>query len=128
MSAKILFCLCFPRTSWPLNMELYAASACYEYNDQGTMIAAANPSLFNNKAACGKSYKVKCTGAINQGPNPCRGGTITVKIVDHCPGCGKNQLDLSQQAFSMIANPDAGRIRIHYTKYNQSFYFSFLFY
>ncbi|CAA2992671.1 Hypothetical predicted protein [Olea europaea subsp. europaea] len=94
----------------------YVPSACYEYNDQGTMIAAANPSLFNNKAACGKSYKVKCTGAINQGPNPCRGGTITVKIVDLCPGCGKNQLDLSQPAFSMIANPDAGRIRIHYTK------------
>lgn len=97
-------------------MELYVASACYGYQPQGTLIAAANPSLFNNKAACGSFYRVRCTGATNQGPYPCRDGTITVKIVDLCPGCGPNQLDLSQEAFSRIANPDAGRIRIDYTR------------
>ncbi|KAI3444098.1 hypothetical protein Pfo_000763 [Paulownia fortunei] len=93
----------------------YVPSACYGYQDQGTMIAAANPSLYNNGAACGRRYRVRCTGATNQAPQPCRNGEIIVRIVDLCPGCRANQLDLSQHAFSRIANPDAGRIRIDYT-------------
>ncbi|KAL2502379.1 Expansin-like EG45 domain-containing protein [Forsythia ovata] len=99
-----------------------AASKCYGNQGQGTMIAAANPSLYNNGAACGTSacgrrYRVKCTGGTNNGvPHPCTGSEETVTIVDLCPGCGNNQLDLSQQVFSTIANPDAGRIRIDYTR------------
>ncbi|XP_073158446.1 EG45-like domain containing protein [Henckelia pumila] len=93
----------------------YLPSACYGNQGQGTMIAAANRGLYSNGAACGKYYKVRCTGPTNEGvPQPCRNGEITVKIVDLCPGCGTNQLDLSQQAFSKIANPDAGRIHIEY--------------
>ncbi|KAL2481018.1 putative EG45-like domain containing protein 1 [Abeliophyllum distichum] len=95
----------------------YVPSACYGFQDQGTMIAAANPSLYNNGEACGRRYRVKCTGATNQGvPQPCTGNEVTVKIVDLCPGCGNDQLDLSQEAFSVVANPDAGRIK---TDYNQ---------
>ncbi|KAL0453802.1 UNVERIFIED_CONTAM: EG45-like domain containing protein [Sesamum latifolium] len=94
---------------------MFAASACYGFEDRGTMIAAANPALYNNGAACGRRYRVRCTGPTNQGiPQPCRNGEITVTIVDLCPGCGADQLDLSQQAFSMIADPNAGRIRIDY--------------
>ncbi|KAL0453800.1 UNVERIFIED_CONTAM: EG45-like domain containing protein [Sesamum latifolium] len=94
---------------------VYVPSACYGFQDQGTMIAAANSALYNNGAACGRRYRVRCTGPTNQGiPQPCRNGEITVKIVDRCPGCGANQLDLSQQAFSSIADPNAGRIRIEY--------------
>ncbi|KAI4295350.1 hypothetical protein L6164_035404 [Bauhinia variegata] len=95
---------------------VYVPSACYGYEDQGTLIAAANPSLYNNGAACGRMYRVTCTGGTNNVPNPCRSGSVTVKIVDLCPGCGENQLDLSQEAFSQIANPDAGRITIDYTQ------------
>ncbi|KAL3824696.1 hypothetical protein ACJIZ3_020725 [Penstemon smallii] len=79
------------------------------------MIAAANPAIFNNGAACGRSYSIRCTGPTNQGvPQPCRNGAITVRVVDLCPGCGANQFDLSREAFSMIADPDAGRILIDY--------------
>ncbi|KAI3444103.1 hypothetical protein Pfo_000768 [Paulownia fortunei] len=93
----------------------YVPSACYGFQDQGTMIAAANPALYNNGAACGRSYRVRCTGPTNQGvPQPCRNGEITVRIVDLCPGCGTDQLDLSQEAFSLIADPNAGRIQIEY--------------
>ncbi|KAL7138010.1 hypothetical protein ABFS83_10G133900 [Erythranthe nasuta] len=94
----------------------YLPSACYGYEGQGTLIAAANPRLYNNGAACGRTYKVRCTGGTNGTPNPCRNGEVTVKIVDLCPGCGDYQLDLSKQVFSRIANPDAGRIRIDYTR------------
>ncbi|KAL2481019.1 putative EG45-like domain containing protein 1 [Abeliophyllum distichum] len=93
------------------------ASACYGFQDQGTLIAAANPSLFNNRAACGSRCRVRCTAATNAGiPQPCTGNEVTVTIVDLCPGCGPNQLDLSRRAFSRIAYPDAGRIRIDYTR------------
>ncbi|KAL0404411.1 UNVERIFIED_CONTAM: EG45-like domain containing protein [Sesamum radiatum] len=94
---------------------VYVPSACYGFQDQGTMIAAANPALYNNGAACGRSYRVRCTGRTNDGVlQPCRNGEITVRIVDLCPGCGPDQLDLSQEAFAIIADPNAGRIRIDY--------------
>ncbi|KAL8488754.1 hypothetical protein ACS0TY_024883 [Phlomoides rotata] len=89
------------------------ASSCNGSEDQGTMLATVNPSLFNNKAACGTFYKVRCTGSTST-PRACRNGEVRVKIVVLCPGCGPNQFDLSREAFSVIANPDAGRILIDY--------------
>ncbi|KAI3444106.1 hypothetical protein Pfo_000771 [Paulownia fortunei] len=90
-------------------------SACYGFQGQGTLIAAVNPSIYNNGTACGRSYRIRCTGPTNQGiPQPCRNGEITVRIVDLCPVCELDQFDLSQEAFSMIADLNAGRIRIDY--------------
>ncbi|XP_047333374.1 EG45-like domain containing protein [Impatiens glandulifera] len=95
---------------------VYTPSSCYGFEDQGTLIAAANPSLFNNKAACGRMYRITCTGPTNQGvPQPCR-GSVTVKIVDLCPGCAADQFDLSQEAFSAIADPNAGVVTIDYVQ------------
>ncbi|CAI9782988.1 unnamed protein product [Fraxinus pennsylvanica] len=34
----------------------YVPSACYGFEDRGTMIAAANPSLYNNGGACGQRF------------------------------------------------------------------------
>lgn len=93
-----------------------AASACYGYQDEGTMIAAASESIWNNGAACGQMYTITCTGATNQGvPQPCTGQSVTVKIVDYCPppGC-QATFDLSEQAFAIIANTAAGKIDIDY--------------
>ncbi|XP_047333525.1 EG45-like domain containing protein [Impatiens glandulifera] len=95
----------------------YTPSSCYGFENQGTLIAAANRALFNNKAACGRRYRVTCTGRTNQGVlQPCRGGSVTVKIVDLCPGCAADQLDLSKEAFSAIADPNAGLINIDYVQ------------
>ncbi|KAJ4792538.1 Expansin-related protein 2 [Rhynchospora pubera] len=92
----------------------YTPSACYGNVNEGTMIAAASDALWNNGAVCGKKYTVKCTGPTNPGiPQPCTGKTVIVKIVDHCPGC-QGTLDLSKEAFSTIANPVAGIIKIDY--------------
>ncbi|PWA72893.1 hypothetical protein CTI12_AA264770 [Artemisia annua] len=90
------------------------ASACYGNTPEGVWIAAASDVLWNNGAICGKTFKVKCTGPTNPVPHPCNDGkTVTVKIVDHCPGCGGTS-DLSKEAFATIANPVAGVIKIEY--------------
>ncbi|KAL2317178.1 hypothetical protein Fmac_031054 [Flemingia macrophylla] len=96
---------------------VYTPSACYGYQDEGTMIAAASEAIYANGAACGKMYKITCTGATNNGvTQPCKGGSVTVKIVDLCPSPGcQATFDLSQEAFSAIANTDAGKIQIDYT-------------
>ncbi len=89
------------------------ASACYGNQNNGVMIAAAGDAIWNGGAACGKFYTVQCTGARNAVPHPCKAGSVTVKIVDHCPGC-PSTLDLSREAFSKIADPVAGIINIDY--------------
>ncbi|PIA51769.1 hypothetical protein AQUCO_01100562v1 [Aquilegia coerulea] len=92
----------------------YVPSACYGNKNNGVMIAAASDVFWYNKAACGKMYHVRCTGSTNGVPHPCRGNGVTVKIVDYCPGCG-GTIDLSKEAFAMIADPIAGRINVDYT-------------
>ncbi|XP_035843830.1 EG45-like domain containing protein [Helianthus annuus] len=100
-----------------INDPPYLPSACYGFQDAGVMIAAANQDLWQGGAACGKYFQVTCTGALNQGvPHPCTATpTVTVLITDFCPppGC-KGDLDLSQESFSIIADPSAGGIKISY--------------
>ncbi|PWA87839.1 barwin-related endoglucanase [Artemisia annua] len=95
----------------------YTPSACFGNQDQGNMIVAVNSGLYANGAACGTRYSVTCTGGTNAGvPQPCTGNSVDVTIVDLCPGCASNQIDLSQEAFAVIANTDAGRINIEYNR------------
>ncbi|KAJ7979533.1 EG45-like domain containing protein [Quillaja saponaria] len=93
----------------------YVPSSCNGFQNDGVMIAAASDAIWNNRAACGRSYRVTCIGATNQGvPQPCKGGSVGVKIVDYCPPGCRGTIDLSKEAFSAIANPDAGKIKIRY--------------
>ncbi|CAL1358559.1 unnamed protein product [Linum trigynum] len=90
----------------------YVPSACYGFEDQGVMIAAVSDPLWNNGAACGRMYNVRCTG-----PRNCKAGSVTVRVVDRCPSPGcQVTLDLSQEAFTQIADPDVGRINIEYNQ------------
>ncbi|XP_026387719.1 putative EG45-like domain containing protein 1 isoform X2 [Papaver somniferum] len=91
-------------------------SYCYGNKNQGVMIAAASDALGNKDAACGHIYNVTCVGPTNAVPHPCTSTpTVTVKIVDYCPGCG-GTIDLSKEAFAKIANPVAGVIKIEYNR------------
>ncbi|KAJ4709419.1 EG45-like domain containing protein [Melia azedarach] len=96
----------------------YVPSACYGFQDQGVMIAAVSDPLWDNGAACGRMYRISCTGRTNDGVlQPCRGGSVTVKVVDRCPSPGcQATIDLSQEAFSQIADPAAGKINIDYNQ------------
>ena len=68
-------------------------------------MGAYNPSNPNNNPVCGHKVKVWETS------NPSK--TVTVTIVDTCPGCkGRWDLDLSPAAFDKLANPSVGRIHL----------------
>ncbi|KAK9932004.1 hypothetical protein M0R45_019255 [Rubus argutus] len=95
----------------------YVPSSCNGYENDGVMIAAASNAIWDNRAACGRRYRVKCTGATNQGvPKPCKGNSVVVKIVDFCPPGCRGTIDLSREAFAAIANPDAGKIKIEFNE------------
>ncbi|KAK4404475.1 EG45-like domain containing protein [Sesamum angolense] len=79
---------------------------------------AASDAIWDNKAACGRSYKVTCTGATNKGvPHPCTGQSVVVRIVDYCPPGCRGTIDLSQEAFSIIANPEAGKSTLNLIRF-----------
>jgi hypothetical protein len=91
-----------------------SASACNGYKDDGDFIAGASDEIWENRGACGKYYLVKCIGATNLAPQPCKVEFVTVKIVDYCPPGCRGTINLSEETFSKIAHPSAGRIKIEY--------------
>jgi len=65
------------------------------------MHCALNTIDYQNSNACGACIEV--TGSL---------GKTIVKVVDRCPECKPGDVDLTQQAFSKIANPIDGRVPI----------------
>ncbi|KAB5589544.1 putative effector protein [Ceratobasidium theobromae] len=82
--------------------------ACGWSDSDSELVAAIGTSLYqqmmvdrnpNHCKACGKSAKVTW-----------RGKSVTVKIVDRCPGCGYNDIDLSPAAFRRLAALGVGKL------------------
>ena len=65
------------------------------------LVAALNDADYDTASACGACAEVT-------GPS----GAVVVRIVDRCPGCGAGSIDLSQTAFSQVAELSAGRIDV----------------
>ena len=65
------------------------------------MVGAINDADYNNALVCGSFVQVS-------GPN----GSVIIRIVDRCPECLEGDIDLSQEAFSKIADPVLGRVQI----------------
>lgn len=74
--------------------------ACGSKTSNASLVAAMNGAQYS-KEVCGKCAEVK-------GPR----GTVTVKILDKCPGCKEGDLDLSETAFAKIAKLSEGRVKI----------------
>lgn len=74
--------------------------ACGFGKSNDFLVAALNKSQYS-KAQCGKCALVK-------GPK----GSVTIKIVDLCPGCKNGDLDLSETAFEKVADLSDGRVDI----------------
>ena len=64
-------------------------------------VAAMDMPEWSGSAPCGECAAVT-------GPK----GSVTVRIVDLCPGCERGHLDLSMEAFAKIADVSAGRVPI----------------
>ncbi len=74
----------------------------FDASPNDLMIAAMNEPDYGDAVWCGACLAV--TGPM--------GNTITVRIVDSCPGCSHGDLDLSETAFGMLSPLSAGRISI----------------
>ena len=78
------------------------AGACsFDASPDDLMVSAMNADEYDNAALCGAFVHVT-------GPR----GDVTVRIVDLCPECKAGHLDLSQEAFAVIADPIEGRVAI----------------
>jgi expansin len=74
----------------------------FDASPNDLMIAAMNEPDYGDATWCGACLAV--TGPM--------GNTITVRVVDSCPGCSHGDLDLSETAFGMLSPLSAGRIAI----------------
>ncbi|KAH9314021.1 hypothetical protein KI387_022648 [Taxus chinensis] len=101
----------------------YVPSSCYGSDrgqfPAGNRFAAANDAIWDNQAACGRKYRVRClSGTSSEVMNPCRERSLVVKIVDYCSSSGCDNGDatfhLSTDAFAHIAHPSARKINIEY--------------
>lgn len=68
----------------------------------GIFGTALSDSNWSNAQACGQCVSVT-------GPS---GTKITAMVVDQCPGCGSNHLDLYPDAFKKLADPSKGIIKV----------------
>ncbi|GLJ13707.1 hypothetical protein SUGI_0218640 [Cryptomeria japonica] len=108
---------------WETKVSFVLATSCYGYNQRqfpaGNLFGAANDAIWDNQAACGRKYRIRClSGTSNERVNPCRKRSLVVKILDYCSsaGCdnGDATLHLSADAFSHIAHSSAKKINVEY--------------
>ncbi|KAL5698067.1 hypothetical protein ACHQM5_029151 [Ranunculus cassubicifolius] len=81
---------------------------------EGGMFVAASNGLWDNGAACGRRYRMRCISGPNR---PCKGNTIVVEVVDVCKTnpCPAT-LQLSNRAFDAISNNLDARINVEYAQ------------
>jgi expansin (peptidoglycan-binding protein) len=78
-----------------------SGNCSFDPSPNDLMVAAMNDTDYADAAWCGGCVEIT-------GPN----GTVTVRIVDRCPECPQGNVDLSAEAFALIANPVDGRVPI----------------
>ncbi|KAK4220540.1 RlpA-like double-psi beta-barrel-protein domain-containing protein-containing protein [Podospora fimiseda] len=82
--------------------------ACGFWNNDNELVAALNAPTFDPKTPGGNPNKnTLCNKKIRV---TYQGKSVDVKVVDRCPGCNANALDLSPAAFKKLASLDKGRI------------------
>ena len=93
------------RSSMSGDATYYAVGlgSCGGTNSDSDMVAALSSSLMggSNSDLCGKSITVKSSS-----------GSVTLKVVDSCPGCSEGDVDMSEAAFKQLGALDQGRIPI----------------
>ncbi|MGE0403060.1 MAG: expansin EXLX1 family cellulose-binding protein [Kofleriaceae bacterium] len=90
-----------PVTGQATHYDADGTGSCSFIADATKMVAAINGADYASAAWCGACVEIT-------GPS----GSVVVRIVDKCPGCAPNGLDLSREAFERISPLDAGRVAI----------------
>ncbi|WMV42072.1 hypothetical protein MTR67_035457 [Solanum verrucosum] len=82
----------------------------------GNLFVAVSEGLWDNGAACGRRYRLRCLSG--SGYRPCKGGTIDVRVVDYCTKrpC-PSTIALSADAFSQTSPTPKSKINIEYIQY-----------
>lgn len=78
--------------------------SCGDTNSNSEMVAALSEDLMGSGSGsdyCGKSITIKG-----------KKGSVTVKVVDTCPGCGREDIDLSPAAFKKLGALSQGVLPI----------------
>lgn len=84
--------------------EATGEGACgFDASPSNLMVAAVNEYEYYNSLPCGTYIEVS-------GPD----GEVTVRIVDYCPTCDPGDIDLSEEAFALIAEPVLGVVPINW--------------
>jgi expansin (peptidoglycan-binding protein) len=78
-----------------------AGNCSFDPSPGDLLVGAMNATDYGTADWCGGCVEV-------DGPD----GSVVVRIVDQCPGCAKGDVDLSREAFAMIAPLSAGRVDI----------------
>ncbi|CAE6527923.1 unnamed protein product [Rhizoctonia solani] len=80
--------------------------ACGKYNHNQEYVVAIGKPLWDStqehggtSALCGKTATVRW-----------RGKSVRVRVVDECPVCGYNDIDLSPSAFQKLADKEVGKL------------------
>lgn len=100
-----------------------AATACFGKDasefPSNNMFGSAGEGIWDNGAACGRQYQVRCISAA--APRTCvPGQSIQIKIVDRAqssvsrPSAKDTSMVLSTTAFQAIANASASLINIEF--------------
>ncbi|KAF8154296.1 riboflavine-aldehyde-forming enzyme [Crassisporium funariophilum] len=77
--------------------------ACGKTNNANDLIVALSTAKYGNGSNCGRNIIVRYNGK-----------SVQAKVVDKCPGCKPDDVDLSPTAFSRLANKSVGRMKVNW--------------
>ncbi|KAL3962360.1 hypothetical protein ACCO45_003883 [Purpureocillium lilacinum] len=72
-----------------------------ETNTDNDAIVAVSSAIYDKQSPCGRNIRVQY-----------KDKSVTVRVVDRCPSCAENDLDLSASAFqSLTGDKGLGRVQ-----------------
>ncbi|KAK7033919.1 hypothetical protein VNI00_012543 [Paramarasmius palmivorus] len=77
--------------------------ACGAKNQNSDLVVALPKGKYANGSNCRKHINVHYKNKV-----------VDVTVADLCPGCGPNDIDLTEGAFRKLANLDVGRIKVNW--------------
>ncbi|KAI9302218.1 RlpA-like double-psi beta-barrel-protein domain-containing protein-containing protein [Cunninghamella echinulata] len=79
--------------------------SCGKQNTDKDLAVALSSKLMSTGDYCGKKIKVVTDD----------GKEVICKVVDTCPSCSRNSIDLSPAAFKKLASLDKGRFKVKWS-------------